>query len=464
MTNDPLARARALYYDLDRADLAEQEVRRVLAGDPDSYEAHAILSRCLARRGRHAEALNAAREAVRLAPNWGWCHSVLGQAWSDQHQRAEAEAAFREALRLGYLDPYCFQMLGETVRMLGRSEEALEHADRGLSHDATHVGCFNTRALSLLDLGRLDEAATACETALAHNPLSDWTHGTLGFIRLKQGRTRDAGIHFQTALALNPMYAWAGQQLTAVAEMQARWLALKGLIAVQWLLAAAAVLTFAVQGWPGFQSVSVRGWLLVWVVAIPVTFAAISTPGFSVLPMLLRKSWRAVLTPAHRQAGMAVIGSSLLAVPVAAGVFIGTGGSWRGWAAALGLASAVILPPTSWLCNSCAWPWQAQHSRRRHVWYLVTLLTLGLYPFNLFILLCWLDPGGVRAIELNFANESRQVRRRIALSGAVWGCTVALPAVTGGSDYTMIGALVVVGLFLIQFVALVQLVPPKQKS
>src|SRR5204863_9939491 len=102
MTNDPLARARALFFEIFRPDLAEAEARRVLAAHPDSSEAHAILSRCLSIRGCHAEAVDAAGEAIRLAPEWGWCHYILGMAWWHQNRAAPAEAAFREALRLGY--------------------------------------------------------------------------------------------------------------------------------------------------------------------------------------------------------------------------------------------------------------------------------------------------------------------------------------------------------------------------
>src|SRR5262249_6171048 len=92
-------RARIL-FEHRRYDLAEQELHRELAAEPQNGLAHAFLGHCLGRRGKLEEGRQAVEEGIRLAPDLGYAHRVRGWILRQQGHWPEAEAALQEALRL----------------------------------------------------------------------------------------------------------------------------------------------------------------------------------------------------------------------------------------------------------------------------------------------------------------------------------------------------------------------------
>src|SRR5512143_461286 len=92
-------------------------------------------SRALFKRGEHAAALAAVREAIALDPAMSEAHNFAGWILLELPSRTaadlgEAIAAFREAYRLAPADPVVFMNLCNALVAADRPHEAIELAER----------------------------------------------------------------------------------------------------------------------------------------------------------------------------------------------------------------------------------------------------------------------------------------------------------------------------------------------
>lgn len=204
-----------------RYDLAEQELRRLLADDPEDAQAHALLALSLAQQDKLQEAEGSARHAIHLAPDQPYCHFMLGLVKAQGDDLQTARQAVEEAIRL---DPEQSDYYGLRASIFLRAErwqEALEAADEGLTHDPTHQGCLNHRAMALIKLNRHEEAHRTIDQALQKDPEDERTHANLGWAYLHKGRHQQALEHFSEALRLNPDFDYARHGL--VEALKARY-------------------------------------------------------------------------------------------------------------------------------------------------------------------------------------------------------------------------------------------------
>ncbi len=203
-----------------RPELAEPELRRALAEDPENAAAHAFLGLCLVRGGRHDEALAEVREAIGKAPGLPIGHYVMALVYEDQDRYDEADAALAEAIRLDPEDPDFFALRAQIRFGQRRFADALAAADQGLALDAQHPACTNLRGVALVQLGRNREARATIEGALSRNPDSAMAHANQGWALLHQNDPKRALDHFREALRLDPEMTWAKQGI--VAALKAR--------------------------------------------------------------------------------------------------------------------------------------------------------------------------------------------------------------------------------------------------
>lgn len=217
--NPHLERA-LLLFQQGRHELAEKELRQVIASDPGESYPRSLLAMCLSEREQFQEATEEARQAIALAPDVAFAHYALAHVLSDRNRFDEALVAVREAIQL---DPYsapCCALESQCLHNLKKWPEALAAAERGLEIDAEHVGCTNLRAMALVKLGRKAEAGKTIDAALAKQPESALTHANMGWTLLHQGDARKALEHFREALRLNPGHEWA--QAGIVEALKAR--------------------------------------------------------------------------------------------------------------------------------------------------------------------------------------------------------------------------------------------------
>jgi tetratricopeptide (TPR) repeat protein len=194
-------------------ELAERELRQVLAAQPDYASAHALLAICFSNKGRHAEANQSIQQAIALSPDFAGFHYIYAGILYNQQKLAEAKTSISEALRLNPEDADYYARLANIEYDQGKYTKSLKSAEQGLSLDAESVSCMNWRLLALMQLGQLSLAATEIELALSIEPENPYSHAINGWIALHQNRIPGAMHSFLEAMRLDPTYEWARQGL-----------------------------------------------------------------------------------------------------------------------------------------------------------------------------------------------------------------------------------------------------------
>jgi tetratricopeptide (TPR) repeat protein len=196
-------------FQQSRYDLAEKELRRALADEPENPLGHAFLSLCLSHRDQHNKATEEAEQAVSLAPDQAFPFYALAKAHYHADRPKPALKAIDEAIAIDPEDADYFAFKASLLFDQRNWSGALEAAEQGLTHDAEHVGCTNLRAMALVKLGRKKEAGTTIDAALARDPDNAVTHANQGWTLLEHGEPKRAMEHFREALRLDPELDWA---------------------------------------------------------------------------------------------------------------------------------------------------------------------------------------------------------------------------------------------------------------
>ncbi|MBW4551987.1 MAG: tetratricopeptide repeat protein [Aphanocapsa sp. GSE-SYN-MK-11-07L] len=196
-----------------RYELAEQELAKVLAANPDHASAHALLAICLAQKEQLAAATQTIQQAIALSPQFSGFHYIYAGILSQQGKLTEAKAAIAQALRLDPKDADYYARLASIQYDQTKYTEVLQTTKQGLSLDPEHIGCMNLRLLGLMQLGQLASAEQEVAIALAHAPNNSFSYGIQGWILLHQNRIPEALHSFRAALRLEPQFEWARQGL-----------------------------------------------------------------------------------------------------------------------------------------------------------------------------------------------------------------------------------------------------------
>ena len=217
--NPNLQRALIL-FEQGRHEAAADELRMVLANEPQNAQAHAILALCLSETKKFEEATREARQAIHLEPDFAFSHYALAHVYSDRNRFPEALNAIREASRLDPEDSDFCALEAQVLINTKKWSEGLAAAERGLEIFSEDVACTNLRAMALVKLGRNEEAGQTIDSALARDPGNAITHANQGWTLLHQGDAKKALHHFSEALRLDPGNEWA--QAGIVEALKAR--------------------------------------------------------------------------------------------------------------------------------------------------------------------------------------------------------------------------------------------------
>jgi len=165
---------------------AEEGYRRVLALDPDNFDARHLLGVVAHQLGRHADAARLIEDALARRPD----------------------------------DPAGICNLGEAYRALGRIDEAIACQRRALERDPGLAEAHNNLGLALQATGRIDEARASFERALARWAEYPDAELNLGNLLAESGRLADAVERFERVLSLAPHSAPAHYNLANALERQ----------------------------------------------------------------------------------------------------------------------------------------------------------------------------------------------------------------------------------------------------
>lgn len=211
MTDQILQRA-TLLIEHRRFEEAQNELRQVLANEPNHPQAHALLGISNTELGRHDEALKNIETAIGQQPDNAYFHYLKGLVRLRQGNMKDAVTSVLTAVTFNPHNADYYGLLAMIRLDEKKWEEALMFANRGLETDPENLACLNSRSTALLKLDRKDESYQTIKEALQSDPHNAHTHANLGWGLLEQGKHKEALESFREALKLDPenKYAKAG--------------------------------------------------------------------------------------------------------------------------------------------------------------------------------------------------------------------------------------------------------------
>ncbi len=182
---------------------------------PDDARLHHRLAVACSRLGRRDPAIDAAREAVRLAPKSPQYQEQLAQYLLELGQGAEAEAEIeaRRAIELDGQSAVAHYLLSRALFGRSRFHEALMAARDAAGLDPNSVGYQRHRGYLALRQGELDEADTAFRRAIVLAPDIASSHHALSKVAERQGHLAGAIDAAREAVRLAPKSPQYQEQL-----------------------------------------------------------------------------------------------------------------------------------------------------------------------------------------------------------------------------------------------------------
>jgi tetratricopeptide (TPR) repeat protein len=168
---------------------AARELLAALDEAERRFGASAALARqrqgCLEALGRSAEAEQARRQALRLAPRTAWEHCALGRSLLRAGEVRAAAAEFRRAVALRPQDFWPHFYEGVCAYRLGDLPTALAAFRTCVALAPERAEVWHNRALTLAALGRRDEALADVRRALQADPGHAEAQALLGQLQAK---------------------------------------------------------------------------------------------------------------------------------------------------------------------------------------------------------------------------------------------------------------------------------------
>jgi protein O-GlcNAc transferase len=187
-----------------RLEEARDLFMQICVTDKQDADAWFMLGGINGMLGRHVEALECAKKAIRLAPQHAQAHYNAGIALRAQRNYAGAVGYFQAALRIkpDYADAQ--DSLAHAYLALGRLAEAAETFRSALKVYPQKPELHSNLGSVYQALGRLTDAEACYREALRLRPGIEIAYENLGSVLCAQGRA-DEGVNcFRTGLRNNP--------------------------------------------------------------------------------------------------------------------------------------------------------------------------------------------------------------------------------------------------------------------
>lgn len=250
-----ILRACAQLMNVGRVHLAQEHLENWVGRNPDDAEGHALLAWCLALKREEDDAVEEAREAVRLEPEWAYTHANLGSVHLAFGRFRKAEQAMRVALELAPSEADYHATLAEALLYQPfRGRAARRAAEAGLAIDPRNVVCARVRARTLAGVFLSRRGREAMEYALSLEPESAESHFVAGDMAFIAGDTAALRVHMRETLRLNPgnrqaevmlgLFMEFSRKAAAFASQFAEWIPAMRWVVALWIAQTAAVLTF----------------------------------------------------------------------------------------------------------------------------------------------------------------------------------------------------------------------------
>ena len=186
---------------LNRADLAEAELKRAVSLAPQDAEAHYYLGRVLFMRDNPAGALAAFQKATELDASSVRAHNHLGQAYEALVQYPAAREAYLKAIELEKKQKakseWPYFNLGNLCLREGRAAEAEGYFRQALERQPGWSEGKAKLGMALLALDKLPEALSCLEQAVQIDPQNADARYQYARLLIKMGKPDEAERHLQ---------------------------------------------------------------------------------------------------------------------------------------------------------------------------------------------------------------------------------------------------------------------------
>lgn len=208
------------YQQLRALEAALKDYDRALAFDPplDRISQATVQDNrntCLRQLSRYSEAIDAGREATRLAPDTARYHTNLGFVlyWSGDYDAALK--SLERALGLDKDEAWAYGYRGMIYSLTGRPELAIKDFNIVIGTGSAMSMLYSWRAQTYLQLGNYEAAETDSNTGIERSEHDDWHLWALrGWARYEQDKLADALGDFNESIAMHPdHYAYLGRAL-----------------------------------------------------------------------------------------------------------------------------------------------------------------------------------------------------------------------------------------------------------
>jgi tetratricopeptide (TPR) repeat protein len=253
-----------ILLDLDKYELAEQELRQEIAENPDSDLAHGSLARCLINQQQVGpETLTILEYALSLNAENDWLHYLLAIYWHIKGEFDRAQAAINVAIELDPNSERYFDILARILFDRGNDQfkthsrrvlfiilvisrgalwpigmgilslcrgywlrsylqPVFAPLEKSLSLDPEYLSAINLQTQLLITTNRSHRSLTSSLNALEIDPNNDTAHKLHAQILLKLGKYTAAIDHFQSSLRIDPSSTEAKAGLLEATRSQYR--------------------------------------------------------------------------------------------------------------------------------------------------------------------------------------------------------------------------------------------------
>ena len=191
-------------YNCGNLALALQKAQEVLARNPSSALAWALIANVRWKQGEYVAAEEAARRALDLDPQERNALLALALSLEGQGRYVESEATFRQALLAHPEDAEIYSNFSALLQQMGKWPEAQAAALRAIELRPTYADAWFNYGSALLGGGERTRAKNAYQAALQFNPQRVEALLSLGRMELEEYNFSKALDYYDKALALRP--------------------------------------------------------------------------------------------------------------------------------------------------------------------------------------------------------------------------------------------------------------------
>lgn len=191
-------------YQVDRLSEAENELRSILALEPNDGGALSLLSVVLLTQGRREEAKRTALESLAVNPESVYALCAAAEAHARSGENTSAERMLIRAIRIDPQDSGPWVDYAKLTYKVGQLAKAKRLAERARALDPSSTGAHQLLSLIASERSKHREAAVHGGIALSHEPDDSGSHLVQGMAKLRGGRPFTARRHFRTALQADP--------------------------------------------------------------------------------------------------------------------------------------------------------------------------------------------------------------------------------------------------------------------